>query len=59
MTIDERIEAAASRLASTPVGVPELERVVGRRARRLRVNAVVGSVVVVSIGVAALVRHEG
>lgn len=59
MSIDDRIESAGSRLASTPVAVPELERLVRRRSRRVRVIAVVGSVVVVSIGVAALVRHDG
>lgn len=59
MSVDDQIESAGSRLASTPVAVPELERLVRRRSRRVRVNAVVGSVVAVSIGVAALVRHDG
>ena len=59
MSIDEQIESAGLRLANTPVDVPELERLLRRRSRRLRVNAVVGSIVVISIGVAALVRHHG
>lgn len=59
MSIDDQIESAGSRLATTPVAVPELECLVRRRSRRVRVNAVVGSVVVVSIGVAALVHYEG
>jgi hypothetical protein len=59
MSIDERIESAGARLATTPVAVPEFERLVRRRSRRVRINAVVGSVVVISIGVAALVRYEG
>ena len=58
MSIDEQIESAGSRLASAPVAVPELERLVRRRSRRVRANAVVASVVVIAIGVAALISHE-
>jgi hypothetical protein len=58
MSIDEQIESAGSRLASAPVAVPELERLVRRRSRRMRANAVVGSVMVISIGVGVLIRHE-
>jgi hypothetical protein len=58
MSIDEQIASAGLRLASTPVAVPELARLVRRRSRRVRAIAVVGSVVVISIGVAGLIRHE-
>ena len=35
MSIDERIQSAGSRLASTPVAVPDLERLMRRRSRRV------------------------
>ena len=59
MSIDDQIESAGSRLASIPIAVPEFGHLVRRRSRRVRVNAVAGSVVVALIGLAVLVRHDG
>ena len=58
MSIDERIQSAGSRLASTPVAVPDLERLMRRRSRRVRASAVVGSVAVISIGVVVLMTYD-
>ena len=58
MNVDERIQSAGSRLASTPVAVPDLERLMRRRSQRVRASAVVGSVAVISLGVVVLVGHD-
>jgi hypothetical protein len=58
MSIDERIKSAGSRLASTQVGVPDLERLIRRRSRYARVTAAVSSLAVVAIGVAALIVYD-
>ena len=58
MNVDERIQSAGSRLASTPVAVPDLERLMRRRSLRVRASAVAGSVAVISLGVVVLVGHD-
>jgi hypothetical protein len=58
MSIDERIQSAGSRLASTPVDVPDVDRLVRRHRQRVRVTAVASSLSVIVIGVAALISYN-
>ncbi len=59
MSIDERIRSAGSRLATTSVAVPDLERLVRRRPQRVRATAVAGSLAAISIAVAVLITYDG
>ena len=54
MSIDERIQSAGSRLASAPVAVPDLERLMRRRSRHVGATAVA----VISIGVGVLISYD-
>ena len=58
MSVDEQIQSAGSRLACTPVAVPDLERLMRRRSGRVRARAVAGSVAVIAIGVGVLMSYD-